>query len=129
MESDDKKTIGVITAVGAFLAGLCCFSPLVLVWLGLATTSFASSLADTFYLQYKWYFRAAGVIFLLLSYIWWYRSKSKGCSLDEKRKLRTKTLNMFLITFIISIFVYIIWLYGIVEIIGIKMGIWENPYK
>lgn len=128
MDKADKKTVGIITGISAFIAGLCCFSPIVLVLLGLATTSFAGGLADTFYGDYKWYFRGAGFLFILLSYFWWYKSKSEGCSLDQKKKLRNKTLNMFLITFIVTTIVYIIWLYGVVEYIGIKMDIWENPY-
>lgn len=124
--NETKKTIN-LSLIGAFIAGLCCFSPLVLFLAGLSTASFAGSLADIFYYQYKWYFRLAGIIFLAWSFFLWYKQKAKTCNIDEKKRLRKKMTNLFLISIIVFILAYIIWLYVIVEFLGIKLGLWQIP--
>lgn len=51
-----KKLITIITSSVAF-ASLCCLSSVVIVALGLGSVSFATSLADNLYGDYRWYFR------------------------------------------------------------------------
>lgn len=116
-----KKTI----PFSAFVAGLCCFSPVVLVLLGLSTASFASSLAGTLYGSYKWVFRGIGLLILLLALFWYFYKKEKVCTIDELKKKRRKILNLVLITLILGILAYIVWLYVVVEIIGVLLGIWS----
>ena len=126
MNLDKKKTL-VFSSIGAFIAGLCCFSPLVLFLLGLGSASFASGLADTFYGDYKWYFRLVGFLTFALAFYIWYRKRTKGCSLDEKKKEQQKMLNLFFLGSFSFIVIYIIWLYVIVEFFGIQAGLWELP--
>ena len=122
--SSPQKKAYLLSAISAFIAGLCCFSPVVIVLLGLGSVSFASGLADTLYGDYKWYFRSAGAVFLILAYLWWYFTSTRGCSLDVKKKQRKKLLNLFLISCFVFVIGYIIWLYGVVELIGIPLGLW-----
>lgn len=124
LSNSDKKGTLIISSISAFIAGLCCFSPIVIVLFGLGSVSFASSLADTLYGEYKWYFRGAGLLFLAAAYMYWYFRRTRGCTLDEKRRQRNKMLNMFLISTIAFILFYIVWLYGIVDLIGIPLGLW-----
>ncbi|PIN75119.1 hypothetical protein COV18_05190 [Candidatus Woesearchaeota archaeon CG10_big_fil_rev_8_21_14_0_10_37_12] len=123
MQKTSWKDIFKITALPAFVAGLCCFSPIVLVLFGLSSVAFASSLADTFYGQYKWAFRGVGLLLLALS-LWFYFRKKGICTLDQAKQHRNKIINLILITFVTGTLLYIIWLYVIVEIIGILLGIW-----
>jgi hypothetical protein len=123
----DKKTATLISVVGAFFAGLCCFSPLVLFLVGAASASFATELSDTLYGDFKWYFRSAGFLFLVIAYGFWYKKRSVACSLDARKRLRRKMLNYFLLSVILFLFLYVIWLYVIVEYWGIAVGIWEAP--
>src|SRR3990167_692247 len=118
-----RKAFG-LSALSAFIAGLCCFSPVVIVFLGLGSTAFAGSLADTLYGDYKWYFRSTGVIFLSLSFYWWYVQKSKSCALDQRKKLQKQILNIFLVSLSTSIFFYLIWLYIVVDYLGFLLNIW-----
>lgn len=124
---NDKKPAILITATSAFIAGLCCFYPLVIFLLGLASASFASSVSETLYHQYKWYFRASGLVFLGLAFGIWYYKRSRACSLDAKQRLRRKFINLFLLSVLGFIFFYVVWLYGIVEFVGIWVGIWSLP--
>lgn len=123
MQADTRRALR-ISVISAFLAGLCCFSPVVLVLLGLGTASFAGGLADTLYGEYKWYFRGVGTAFLAGAYLWWYWTSTQGCTLDQKKRQRRKLINLFLISAVVFILGYIVWLYGAVDIFGIWLGIW-----
>jgi hypothetical protein len=115
-----KKTVPGI----AFVAGLCCFTPVVLVLFGLSSVAFAASLSDTLYGTYKWAFRGVA-LFLLFAALGWYFYKKEGiCTLDALKRKRKRVINLVLLSLIIGILAYIIWLYVVVELIGIALGIW-----
>lgn len=121
----NKRTVFLLSSASAFIAGLCCFSPLIIVLLGLGTTTLAGSLATNLYENYKWYFRSVGLMFLAGSYYIWYRRRSSSCSLDQKKRLQKKMLNIFLISVFLFIALYIVWLYVIVDHIGVILHVWE----
>lgn len=125
---DDKKSKekGFWAAIGAgtTVASLCCLTPLVLVMFGLSTVSFASSLADTLYGTYKWAFRLAGMIFLAIALILYFRSKGI-CTFDQVKRQRNEIVNKILLAVIIGIVSYIIFLYVIVHYAGVWLGIWQ----
>ena len=66
-----------VARIPVLVASLCCLSPIILVLLGLATVSFAGSLADIFYGEYKWIFRLVGLALLTLT-TFLYLRRSKG---------------------------------------------------
>ncbi len=115
-----KKIIPGVAVVG----GLCCLTPVILVLFGLSTVAFAASLSDTLYYGYRWAFRAAALLLLFGALAWYFYTKEKVCSLDALRRKKTKILNFTLLALGIAILAYIIWLYVIVEVIGIFLGIW-----
>ena len=121
----DKKELFLLSSISAFIASLCCFTPLILFFFGLSTASFASSLADTFYGQYKWFFRFAGILFLAIAFIFYLRKKGV-CTLDQAKKQKNKIINIFFVLLILSIFFYLIWLYVIVEYAGVLAGLWNG---
>lgn len=118
------KDILKIISLPVFVASLCCLYPVILVLFGLSTISFASSLSNILYGQYKWLFRLAGLILLVISIIIYLRKKEKICTLNEIKKQRNKVINIITISVSAAIIGYIIWLYVIVEIIGIILKIW-----
>ena len=124
LDKEEKKFLKKIIPVGAVFAGLCCFAPVVLVLFGLSSVAFAASLSDTLYGTYKWAFRGAGLLFLILSLYWYIYKKEKVCTIDEFKKKKRKILNLVLITLISGILAYIVWLYVIVEWMGKVLGIW-----
>lgn len=120
----DKSFLKKVVPVAAFVGGLCCFTPVVLVLLGLSTVSFAASLSDVLYYQYRWAFRGVALL-LLFSAVGWYLYKKEGiCTLDQVKRNRRKIINLLLVAFVVGVLAYIIWLYVIVEIIGLMLGIW-----
>ena len=112
-----------ITALPVTLASLCCLGPLVLVALGLSTVSFAASLADTFYGEYKWAFRSAGIFTLLLSLVVYWRSKGV-CTIDQAKRQRNKILNMVLLSMMVAIVGYMLFLHVVVHYAGVWLDIW-----
>jgi len=117
------KDILKITGIPVVVASLCCLTPVVLVLMGLSGIAFASSLADNLYGNYKWIFRMIGLLLLSLSLFVYFRSKGV-CTIDQAKRKKKKIINTILLVLTVSIFGYIIFLYVIVEIIGLLLKIW-----
>ena len=118
-----KKYFNIVSLPVIF-ASMCCLSPLLLVIFGLSTISFAASLSDLFYGTYKWTFRSFGLILLIISLFIYFRSRGV-CTLDKVKRNRNQIINTVLISLIIFIVGYIIFLYVIVHYIGVFYGIWS----
>src|SRR3989344_7660253 len=122
MKTGLKDTFKIIS-VPVVIASLCCLSPVILVLFGLSTAAFAGSLADTLYGEYKWFFRAAGLVLLAGSLILYLRRQKGICTLDEAKKRRNEILNLVLASVSAAIIGYIIWLYIVVEYVGKLLNI------
>jgi len=118
------KEIFKISAIPVAIASLCCLSPVILVLLGLGTVSFASSLADTLYGDYKWYFRAVGLVALLVALVVYFR-RSKGiCTIDEAKRRRNEIINIVALTVIGGVIGYVFFLYVVVHYLGVWLSLW-----
>jgi uncharacterized membrane protein len=122
------KEIFKISGLPVVIASLCCLSPLVLVLLGLSTASFAGSLADTLYGEYKWFFCVAGLVALMAALVVYLRREKGICTLDEAKKRRQEIINIFLVTFIVGVLGYIFFLYVVVHYAGVFAGVWEDYF-
>lgn len=119
------KDIVKVSGIPVVVASLCCLSPVILVLLGVSTVSFASSLADTFYGEYKWYFRAAGLITLLAAVVFYLR-RSKGiCTIDEAKRRRNEIINIVALTLVAGVLGYLFFLYVVVHYVGVFLALWE----
>ncbi|MCA9367492.1 hypothetical protein KC887_04505 [Candidatus Kaiserbacteria bacterium] len=122
---ESYKDILKLSSIPVLLASLCCLSPVILVLLGLSTVSFASSLGDTLYGDYKWVFRGVGLV-TLLGALWFYLSRKKGiCTIDEVVRRRNEIINYLAITLIIGVLGYIFFLYVVVHYIGVWLSLWS----
>lgn len=113
-----------IASIPVLFASLCCLSPILLFVLGLASVSVAASMADVFYGTYKWAFRGAGLAFLIIGLVMYFRKKNI-CTFDEVKKQRTRIINTVLLTFFIAVVGYIFFLYVVVHYWGVFLGIWS----
>jgi len=118
------REIITLTGIPVVLASLCCLSPLVLAALGLSTISFASSLADTLYGEYKWAFRAVGIFSLVLFLVLYFRAQGI-CTLDAARRKKNIIINTVLIALTVGILGYLFWLYVVVHYVGVWLGVWS----
>lgn len=119
------KELLKLTGIPVLFASLCCLTPVILLLVGLSTVTFATSLTNVLYGDYKWAFRALGLVLLTIALIIHFR-KQKICTLDDVKKHRRKVINTILIALIVAVAAYILWLYVIVHIIGAFLNIW--PY-
>lgn len=119
------KEVLKISGIPIVIASLCCLSPVILVSLSVASISFASSLADTLYRDYKWYFRAVGLIALLVSFYFYSRKTLGICSIDDAVKKRNELINKLALAVIVGVFGYIFFLYGVVHYIGVFLNLWN----
>ncbi len=114
-----------ISSLPVFLASLCCLSPVILVLVGVASASFASSLADTLYGDYKWVVRGVGLLALLGS-LYYYLTRQKGiCTIDEAKRRRNEIINYLALTLIIGVLGYLVFLYIVVHYIGVWLQLWN----
>ncbi len=120
------KELLKVTGLPVLFASLCCLSPLILVLLGLSTVSFASSLADTFYGDYKWLFRITGLILLAITTYLYLRRQKGICTLDEAKKRRKEIINTILVVLIAGVLGYIFFLYVVVHYAGVFFDLWAD---
>ena len=118
------KELLKITWLPVVGASLCCLSPVILVLLGLGSVSFAASLADTFYGEYKWVFRAFGLLLLLGSLVWYFMKVKGVCTLDAAKRRRNEIINTVLLALIAGVVGYIVFLYVVVHYLGVWLRIW-----
>jgi hypothetical protein len=114
-----------ISGIPVILASLCCLSPVILVLLGISTVSFASSLADTFYGEYKWAFRLVGLLALLGSLTYYLRRNKGICTIDDVVRRRNEIINYVALTVVAGILGYIFFLYIVVHYVGVWLSLWE----
>lgn len=114
-----------ISAVPVLIASLCCLSPVILVAFGISTVAFGASLADTFYGTYKWAFRAAGLIALVVALVFYFRRTVGICTLDEAIKRRNEIINKTALALIAGVVGYIFFLYVVVHYLGVWLAIWD----
>lgn len=113
-----------ISGVPVVIASLCCLTPVIIVFFGLGSVSLAASLADTLYGDYKWVFRGAGFVLLSLSVLWHLRREKGICSIDEAKKRRNEIINIVALALASGAVGYFVFLYVVVEYIGVWQGIW-----
>lgn len=118
------KDILKISSLPVVIASLCCLTPVVIVLAGLGTVTFASTLADTLYGEYKWVFRAVGLVALLASLIVYLRRQKGICTIDEAVKRRNEIINLAVISIAVGVAGYFFFLYVVVHYIGVFLNIW-----
>ena len=124
LDSNQKSFLKKVIPALVFIGGLCCFTPIIMVLVFGSSIAFAASLSDTLYGTYKWVFRGVALSLLAIA-LWWYFYKvEKVCSWDEAVKKKNRIFNLALISVTLLIVGYALWLYVIVEYIGILLGIW-----
>lgn len=114
-----------LSAIPVVIASLCCLSPLILLLVGFSTVAGAASLADVFYGQYKWWFRAAGLLALLAALIVYFRRQKGICTLDDAVRRKNEILNMVALTLIAGTVGYVMFLYVVVHYAGVFLRVWE----
>lgn len=120
----DRRFLKLSVPIAAFIGGLCCFAPVVVVLAGIGSVSYAVSLTDLLYYEYAWAFRLAGLAFLLAAFVVYLYTYEGVCTVDGAVRRRRKILNLLGAAVVLATVAYVVWLYVIVELIGWALGIW-----
>lgn len=126
-KGQDRKGIWLLSTLFGFVGALCCLTPIVMVLLGLATISAANSWGNVLYGEYKWAFRAAAVVFLVLGLVVYFRRRGI-CTLDDARRQRNRIINFSLLALIFGIGIYLFWNYIVLHYWGIAVGLPWSSY-
>lgn len=118
------KDVFKVTSIPVLLASLCCLSPLLIFALGLSTLSFATSLTDVLYGQWKWAFRGVGLLMLIVFLILHFRRKGV-CTINQAVRHKNKIINMMIISLVVGVLAYLFFLYVVVHYAGVWAGVWE----
>jgi accessory gene regulator protein AgrB len=111
----------------ALLASMCCAPSILLVAFGLMSVSAADELSNDLYFGPFRYILYGLTIALLTVGLIRYFQKQGICDLEAAKRERKRIVNTSLLVFIISVIVYIVWNYFILEILGISLGLpWED---
>jgi NADH:ubiquinone oxidoreductase subunit 6 (subunit J) len=118
------KEVFKVASLPVLFASMCCLSPIILVLLGASTVTFATSLTDVLYGDYKWAFRAFGLLLLVGSIVLYLRRQGV-CTLDQAKRERNRIINIVLTTLIAGILGYLFFLYVVVHYLGVWLRIWD----
>jgi len=80
-------------------------------------------LADIFYGEWKWVFRAFGLLLLFLTLFWYFHQKGI-CTLDQAKRNKNKIINTVLISLMVGILGYLFFLYVVVHYAGVWLDLW-----
>lgn len=120
----ELKEVFKVASLPVLFASMCCLSPIILVLLGVSTVTFAASLTDVLYGQYKWVFRLFGLLLLAGSIVFYLRRQGV-CTLDQAKRERNRIVNIILSTLIAGVLGYLFFLYIVVHYAGVWLKIWE----
>jgi len=109
MNNDKSVKKGILSGAGSgIVTTICCVGPLIIILLGLGTVSLALSVS-----QYRPYFIALGILFLLLS-IFLHLRKKNSCSVEGLKSER-----LFVVSTVLSMgIIYLSVLYVVVPAIS-----------
>lgn len=124
VDREERRFLLTVVPLSAFVGGLCCFTPVVTVLLGLGSVSYAASLTDLLYYEYAWAFRIAALTLLLGALGVHLRRTGEVCSLDEAVRKRRRIANLAATAVALATVAYVLWLYVVVELLGLALGIW-----
>lgn len=120
-----RKDLFRLTAIPVVVASLCCLTPVILVTFGLSTLVFAAAFSDVLYGEYDWLFRVVGLGLLGVS-VYFYVTRQRGiCTLNQVKARRNEVINIIMIALIAGVVGYFVFLYGIVELWGLAVGLWR----
>ena len=123
----DRRGILALSGLAAFIAGLCCMTPVVLVLLGISTLAAANDLGNVLYGEHRWAFRLVALAALAAALVVYFRRQGV-CTLDQARRERNRIVNTSLVVLIASTGLYLLWNYVAVHCWGIAVGLPWSQY-
>jgi len=108
------------------VASLCCSGPLLVAALGIVSVPVAGALAARLFYSYWWAFVGSGMLLGALGLIIHFRRRGV-CTLDQAARRRNEIVSAALAVLLAFALVYLVGDFVVIELLGIKMGVWGNP--
>ena len=128
MGNDDVSSLMPVIGISAITASLCCLPSVIWVlFAGSSAIVAANSLSETlYYSSFRYFLYLISFFMISIGLIIHFRKRGI-CTLNEAKKNQRRVINTSLAVFTISIIVYLIWNFVVLEIIGIAIGLpWEE---
>ena len=130
--STDVKSLWRWSGGSAFLASMCCFPSVVLVFFGLASVSRAAALSNALY----WGTNGMGwvrptlmvlsTLLVLAGLVMYFRGEGI-CSLDEAKRQRKRIINTSIVVLSLALLSYIVFNFIILTELGVALDLpWES---
>ena len=130
--SSDVKSLWRWIGGSAFLASMCCFPSVVLVFFGLASVSSAAALSNDLYWGTNgmgWFrpvLSAVSVLLVVAGLVIYFRGEGI-CSLDEAKRQRKRIINTSIVVLSLAFVSYIVFNFVILTELGVAMDLpWES---
>ncbi len=128
LQREHRRAVGVAATIGAAVASLCCAGPLLIAVLGILSIPTAGALSLRLFYGYWWAFVSAGVLTAAVALVIYFRRRGV-CTLHDVNRRRREIMSAALATLTLLVAVYLIWDYVIVEYLGVRLGLWQNPFS
>jgi len=128
MGNDDVSSLMPVIGISAITASLCCLPSVIWVlFAGSSAIVAANSLSETlYYSSFRYFLYLISFFMISIGLIIHFRKRGI-CTLNDAKKNQRRVINTSLAVFTISIIVYLIWNFVVLEIIGIAIGLpWEE---
>lgn len=130
--SSDVKSLWRWIGGSAFLASMCCFPSVVLVFFGLASVSSAAALSNDLYWGTNgmgWFrpvLSAVSVLLVVAGLVVYFRSEGI-CSIDEAKRQRKRIINTSIVVLSLAFVSYIVFNFVILTELGVALDLpWES---
>ena len=130
--SSDVKSLWKWIGGSAFLASMCCFPSIVLVFFGLASVSSAAALSNDLYwgTNGMGWFRplllTASTAFVIAGLVLYFRNNGI-CTLSELRRQRKRIINTSIMVLTLAFVTYIVLNFVILTELGVALNLpWES---
>lgn len=128
MVKEDIVELAPLVGISAIISSLCCLPSVIWVlFAGSSAIVAADSLSnELYYSSFRYLLYAISFVLLMGGVILYFRNKGI-CTLNDAKKNKNRIINTTLMVFSLSIVVYLIWNFLVLELLGIAVGLpWED---
>lgn len=128
MVKDDIVELAPLVGISAIISSLCCLPSVIWVlFAGSSAIVAADSLSnELYYSSFRYLLYSISFVLLMAGVILFFRNKGI-CTLNDAKKNKNRIINTTLMAFSLSIVVYLIWNFVVLELLGIAVGLpWED---
>jgi len=128
MVKDDIVELAPLVGISAVISSLCCLPSVIWVlFAGSSAIVAADSLSnELYYSSFRYLLYSISFVLLIVGVILFFRNKGI-CTLNDAKKNKNRIINTTLMVFSLSIVVYLIWNFIVLELLGIAVGLpWED---